>query len=140
MERCRLNLRIVDEGCPENEQHQHLESNKDSYRGMFCTRSQLTFFPKTTSLAAEGTYCITNSVKARITKDLALEFELGELRFAGKFEDEGRRPLPINLHTFDNATFAVISWNARKIYVPPLPRLDIALTWACRICLGMERA
>src|ERR1700728_1140803 len=98
MERCRLNLRIVDEGCPGNEQHQHLESNKDSYRGMFCTRSQLTFFPKTTSLAAEGTYCITNSVKARITKDLALEFELRELRFAGKFEDEGRRPLPINLH------------------------------------------
>jgi hypothetical protein len=48
-------------------------------------------FPQTTSLAAEGTYCITNSVKARIIEDLALEFDSGELRFAGKFDG----PLPI---------------------------------------------
>jgi hypothetical protein len=48
-------------------------------------------FPQATSLAAEGTYCIANSVKTRIIEDLALEFELGELRFAGKFDG----PLPI---------------------------------------------
>ena len=91
MERCRLNLRIVDEWRPGNEQRQH--SGSDMGKGSTKIRietylhsTSTNIFPQTTSLAAEGTYCITNSVRARIIEDLALEFELGELRFAGKFD------------------------------------------------------
>jgi len=96
MERCRLNLRVVDEWRPGNEQRQHSKSDRRKDSIKVCIETYLhsistNIFGKTTSLAVEGTYCITNSVKARIIEDLALEFELGELRFAGKFDG----PLPI---------------------------------------------